>query len=113
MAANILFDHLGRQRNDRIYRERIDHLEQLREEEVRKRYRFSKENIRFICNLLKDKLQHQTSRSQALSVELQVKTLEMFTLPTSNNVLKSGTRTDNVMNGIRFLSGHIVKISKF
>ncbi|VDH94751.1 Hypothetical predicted protein [Mytilus galloprovincialis] len=72
MAANVLFDQLGRQRNDRVYRERIDHLDQMRDEEVRKRYRFNKESIRFICNLLRDKLQQPTKRSQALSVELQV-----------------------------------------
>ncbi|VDI63581.1 Hypothetical predicted protein [Mytilus galloprovincialis] len=72
MAANIFFDQFGRQRNDRVYRERIDHLHQLRDEEVRKRYRFNKESIRFICNLLRDKLQQPTKRSQALSVELQV-----------------------------------------
>ncbi|CAG2202918.1 unnamed protein product [Mytilus edulis] len=73
MAANVLFDQLGRQRNDRVYRERIDHLDQMRDEEVRKRYRFNKESIRFICNLLRDKLQQPTKRSQALSVELQSK----------------------------------------
>ncbi|CAG2258086.1 unnamed protein product [Mytilus edulis] len=83
-AANVLFDQLGRKRNDRVYRERIDHLDQMRDEEVRKIYRFNKESIRFICNLLRDKLQQLTKRSQALSVELrQEKSATEICLPTS------------------------------
>lgn len=72
MAANILFVHLGCQKQDGVDRERADHLGQLREEKVKRWYRLSKKKKkRFICNLFIDKLQQATNRLQALSVELQ------------------------------------------
>ncbi|XP_048240406.1 putative nuclease HARBI1 [Haliotis rufescens] len=72
MAANILFERLGRTRKDRVFRKRTQHLESMSEEEVRARYRFGKASIGYICDLVRDELQPKSSRSHALSVELQV-----------------------------------------
>jgi len=72
MAANVLFDQLGRQRNERVFRERRNPLEDMREEDVRKRYRFGKDNIHFITDLIRHKIAPSTKRSHSLSAELQV-----------------------------------------
>ena len=43
MAANIMFDHLGRKRKDRVFRERSE-INTMTDEEIRKRYRYGKDN---------------------------------------------------------------------
>ena len=47
MTANIMFDHLGRKRKDRVFRERFE-INTMTDEEIRKRYRFGKESIEII-----------------------------------------------------------------
>ena len=71
MAANVMFHQLGRRRADRVFRERfsIDHM---CDEEIRRRYRFSKESIKQIVDMIDPIIGPKTKRSQALSTELQV-----------------------------------------
>ena len=72
MAANILYEHFGRRRNDRVFRERSDPLTEMSDEEVRRRYRFGKDSIRHIVELIRPQIEPSTFRSKAVSAELQV-----------------------------------------
>jgi hypothetical protein len=71
MAVNILFDHLGRRRNDRVFRERFS-IHNMSNEEIRGRYRFGKQSIATIVDLLDPIIGPSTNKSHALSTELQV-----------------------------------------
>ena len=71
MAANVLFGQLGRRRADRVFRERFS-IGDMNEEEIRRRYRFGKESIKQIVDLLDPIIGPKTKRSQSLSTELQV-----------------------------------------
>ncbi|XP_061166258.1 putative nuclease HARBI1 [Saccostrea echinata] len=71
MAASLMFCQLGRRRNDRVFRERFS-LHTMDDEEIRKRYRFRKENIGRLVTLLEPSLRHSTNRSHSLSTELQI-----------------------------------------
>ena len=71
MAANIMFDHLGRKRKDRVFRERFE-INTMTDEEIRKRYRFGKESIEKIIQLVEHRINPTTKRSHALSAQLQV-----------------------------------------
>ena len=71
-----LFGNLGgniRRRRQRTYRLR-DFLTNntFTNEEIRDRFRFSRQGIRFLANLLRNDLQRPTRRNHALSVETQV-----------------------------------------
>ncbi|XP_033754693.1 putative nuclease HARBI1 [Pecten maximus] len=70
MAMNIMFDVLGRQRTQQFHRD-FSVLEDFTDNQVRARYRFSRENIVFIADLVRDELERPTKRSNALSVEMQ------------------------------------------
>ncbi|CAG2189782.1 HARBI1 [Mytilus edulis] len=56
----------------RIYREFLG-AEPYTESEFQARYRFSKESIRILTNLLNDDLKRPTNRSHAIPVETQIK----------------------------------------
>ncbi|XP_061193784.1 putative nuclease HARBI1 [Saccostrea echinata] len=71
MAANVMFGQLGRRRADKVFRERFS-VQNMSEEEIRRRYRFGKESIKQIVDLLDPVIGHRTRRSQALSTELQI-----------------------------------------
>jgi hypothetical protein len=64
---------LRRGRRPRQYRHRPSPLlDVFTNEEIRARYRFTRESIYFICDLLHDDLVRPTNRNHALSVETQV-----------------------------------------
>ena len=77
MAANIMFDHFGRKRKDRVFRERFD-ISSMTDDEIRKRYRFGKESIEKIIQLVEHHIGPTTKRSHALSAQLQVHTHKLF-----------------------------------
>ena len=68
---NILYNdnYLPIRRRPREYRRRLSMLlDTYPDEEIRERYRFNRENIAYICELLYDDLARETMRNQALSV---------------------------------------------
>lgn len=58
--------------SERIYLPHINHLETINNKKLYKRYRFNRDSIYIICDLLREDLERATSRSHALSVEVQV-----------------------------------------
>ncbi|KAK0138526.1 putative nuclease HARBI1 [Merluccius polli] len=56
----------------RHYAERPNLLEQYSNDELYARYRFGRDDIAFICNILRPRLELATLRSHALTVEEQV-----------------------------------------
>ncbi|CAC5360910.1 HARBI1 [Mytilus coruscus] len=71
MAARLLYDVQQRYK-PRIYREFLG-AEPYTESEFQARYRFSKESIQILTNLLNDDLKRPTHRSHAIPVETQIK----------------------------------------
>ncbi len=71
MANQLLFGNIFAPRKERIYRERAD-LSTLSDRQIKSRFRFKRESIQFIADLLRDDLSHDTRRSQPVSVEMQV-----------------------------------------
>lgn len=73
---NIIFNdilNVQRPRRPRQYRHRPSQLlDTFTDTEIRDRYRFDRDNIRWICDWLRDDLQRPTNRNHALSVEIQV-----------------------------------------
>ena len=55
MAANIMFDHLGRKRKERVVRERFE-INTMTDEEIWKLYRFGKESIEKIFQLIEHRI---------------------------------------------------------
>ena len=85
MAANVLFGHFGRQRNDRVFRERSDPLTEMSDEEVRRPYRFGKDSIRHIAELIRPQIEPSTFRSRAISAELQVQNSRVYLFTERNS----------------------------
>ena len=71
MADALLFGKLFAERKERVYRERIERADII-ETQIRSRFRFRRETIIFISNLLRNDLDRPTKRSQSISVEMQV-----------------------------------------
>lgn len=71
MANLLLFGNLFAGRKERVYRQRIE-MNDLSDDQIRSRFRFKRESILFIANLLRDDLQRATKRSQSIAVETQV-----------------------------------------
>ena len=77
---NVLFNNhvmgpgvIPRQRRRRVYRHRPSQLlDVYTDEEIRDRYRFRRDSIAYICDLVDADLRRPTSRNHALSVETQV-----------------------------------------
>ena len=67
-----MFQNLGRARKERVFRPRNDPLEEMEDEEIRRRYRFNKANVRFILGLIRQEIEPVSKRSKAISAELQV-----------------------------------------
>ena len=59
-------------RKERVYRREIDPFECYSERELRSRYRFGREGLEFIVDLLADEISPSTRRSHSLSAEEQV-----------------------------------------
>lgn len=73
MAANVMFHQLVRRRAHRVFRQRFS-INNMGEEEIRirRRYRFGKDSIKQIVDLLEPIVAPKTKISQTLSMELQV-----------------------------------------
>ncbi|CAG2251694.1 HARBI1 [Mytilus edulis] len=71
MANQLLFGNVFALRKQRVYRDRIE-LATLSDRQIRSRFRFKRESIQFISDLLRNDLSHTTRRSQPISVEMQV-----------------------------------------
>ena len=56
----------------RVYRARVDALAQYSDDELYKKYRFSRQGIQEIIRLIGDDLDHDTDRSHELSSTLQI-----------------------------------------
>ncbi|XP_052084585.1 putative nuclease HARBI1 [Mytilus californianus] len=69
MAALLM---VPRQRKERIFRGMVSHLNNLTDTEMRTRYRFGRDSIAYICNIVGDKLRRSTTKETALTVEQQV-----------------------------------------
>ena len=76
---NILFNNnlmLGRplrQRRPRVYRHRPSQLlDSYTDEKIRDRYRFRRDSIQFICDVVEGDMRRPTRRNHALSVETRV-----------------------------------------
>ena len=76
MAANAVMNVPVR-RKERKYQEFM-RVDLLNEREIRERFRFGREGINFLCDLLKEKLERSTKRSRSLSVQEQVLTALRF-----------------------------------
>ena len=79
MAHRLLFANLRQRRlfprRERVYRERIAYLAQVdgfTDAELRARFRFGRQSITFITDLIREDITRPTNRSQAVSAELQV-----------------------------------------
>ena len=70
--ADLLFPLIDPQIRERKFQQREIDLDELTDEELRSRYRFGRESIKFLVEILKDDLQRQTRRNHALSPTLQV-----------------------------------------
>ncbi|CAC5407636.1 unnamed protein product [Mytilus coruscus] len=79
MANQLLFGNVFALRKQRVYRDRIE-LATLSDRQIRSRFRFKRESIQFISDLLRNDLSHTTRRSQPISVEMQVNSLEYYLL---------------------------------
>ena len=70
---NILMNIFPARRRPRVYRHRPSQLlDTFTDEEIRDRYRFRRDSIRFICDVVEPDIQRPTQRNHALSVEQQV-----------------------------------------
>ena len=76
---NVLFDnnlmlrHPPHRRRPRVYRHRPSHhLDTFTDEEIRDRYRFRRDSIQFICDIVDADLRRPTRRNHDRSVETQV-----------------------------------------
>lgn len=71
MAANVMFHQFGRRRADRVFRERFS-IDNMCEGELKRRYRFGKDSIKQIVDLIDPIIGPKTKRSQAFFTALQV-----------------------------------------
>ncbi|KAM4531402.1 putative nuclease HARBI1 [Odontesthes bonariensis] len=69
--AGIVHRYHRRRHHARVYAERAKPLKQYTSEELYARFRFGRDDIKYIADLVRPTLQHKTQRSHALSVEEQ------------------------------------------
>ena len=70
---NLVVHRQFQPRRPRVYRHRPSQLQDtFTDEEIRNRYRFRRNSINIICNVVRQDLQRPTQRNHALSVETQV-----------------------------------------
>ena len=70
--ADLLFPLIDLLICKRKFQQQEIDLDELTDEELRSSYRFGRESIKFLVEILKDDLQRQTRRNHALSPTLQV-----------------------------------------
>ena len=71
----IIFNNMAIQRvnrRERIFKDRLNPLEQMSNEDCVMRFRLNKQAINYICSLVNDDLKRSTKRSNALPVVVQV-----------------------------------------
>lgn len=71
MADLLLFGNVFVEKKKRNYRERIE-MTDLSDTQIRSRFRFRRDSITFISDIVRYDLQRATKRSQSISVEMQV-----------------------------------------
>eukprot|EP00105_Crassostrea_gigas_P036952 XP_019921100.1 PREDICTED: putative nuclease HARBI1 [Crassostrea gigas] len=71
MADLLLFGNVFVEKKKRNYRERIE-MTDLSDTQIRSRFRFRRDSITFISDIVRNDLQRATKRSQSISVEMQV-----------------------------------------
>ena len=70
---NLMLRHSPRRRRPRVYRHRPTQLlDTFTDKEIRDRYRFRRDSIQFICDIVNADLRRPTRRNHALSVETPV-----------------------------------------
>jgi hypothetical protein len=80
MEDILLFSNiLDNAKPPRKYRERLLTIDELTDKELRSRYRFGRQSIEIITNLIHEEILHPTQRSHSLSAETQVRKV-FFTL---------------------------------
>ena len=93
-VSRILREDFARNRSlrrQRIFRDRLNPLDYLDDNQVHTKYRFSRQGILFLCDILEDKLRRPTNRSYALPVHLQVLTaLSYFSSGSLHRVVADG-----------------------
>ena len=70
--ADLLFDLLAVPRQEKKYRMHDIDLRNFSEDELKSRFRFGRDSIIFLVELLREDLERQTSRNHALSPTVQV-----------------------------------------
>lgn len=71
MADLLLFGNVFVEKKKRNYRERIE-MTDLSDTQIRSRFRFRRDSITYISDIVRYDLQRATKRSQSISVEMQV-----------------------------------------
>ena len=73
-----------RMRRERVFRDRTNPLDTYNDEELFKRYRFSREGIQYVCDLIEENIRRPTQRNHAmLPVHSVCIALQYYTPPSS------------------------------
>lgn len=72
MEDILLFGNIGNAKPPRKYRERSLTIYQLTDKELRSRYRFGRQSIVMITDLIREEILHPTQRSHSLTAETQI-----------------------------------------
>ena len=70
--ADLLFPVIPPKTRERRFRQHEIFLDDFSDEEIRSRYRFGRNSIEFLTEILEDDLQRPTKRNHALSPTLQI-----------------------------------------
>ena len=62
----------------RKYRERLLTIDELTDKELRSRYRFGRQSIDIITDLIREEISHPTRRSHSLRAETQVRNVFFY-----------------------------------
>ena len=74
MEDILLFSNiLDNAKPPRKYREQLLIIDELTDKELRSRYRFGRQSIEIITDLIREEILHPTQRSHSLSAETQVR----------------------------------------
>lgn len=105
--AGIVHRYRRRRYRQRVHAERAKPLKQYTSEELYARFRFGRDDIKYIADLVRPTLQHQTQRSHALSVEEQcLIALRFYACGTFYQVIgdNMGVRKATVSNVVKAMS---------
>uniref|UniRef100_A0A672NAP9 Putative nuclease HARBI1 n=1 Tax=Sinocyclocheilus grahami TaxID=75366 RepID=A0A672NAP9_SINGR len=105
--AGIVHRYRRRRYRQRVHAEHAKPLEQYTSEELYARFRIGRDDIKYIADLVRPTLQHQTKRSHALSVEEQcLIALRFYACGTFYQVIgdNMGVRKATVSNVVKAMS---------